>query len=107
MENSQDNPEIINLTDSESTDDSEVEVIDLKKRKLDVIDADIVDSSSSPHDSVLIPSPIRLTTIRDLPGSENQGTISLKSLLYHQELSHMVRLGCVCIIQPMNLLTFT
>lgn len=70
----------------DTTDDSDIEVIGAVKRKAVVLDDDRKDAKRN-----LVSSPIRLTSIRDLPPSENVDSISLKTLLYHSSLSHMVQ----------------
>lgn len=79
-----DDAEILQIFE-DTTDDSDIEVIGSVKRKAEVL----VDDSKERQRN-LVSSPIRLTTIRELPPSENVDAITLKSLLYHSNLSHMV-----------------
>lgn len=80
-----DDDEIVQVFE-DAGDDSDIEITEMHKRKIENLDSDV---ESSPRRN-LVSSPIRLTAIRDLPASENVDTVTLKDLLYHENLSHMV-----------------
>lgn len=83
------------VLDATTSEDSDVEVVDLKRKAEEVVDPeattddDDTDEAETPK-RTLIPSPIRLTKVAALPDSENVDTVTLASLIRHANLSHMV-----------------